>query len=172
MKKQINPTIKAHLIRGAFYLLLLVAVCAIPFAMAQRNTTKRAAHNAVSKPNLATKFVATRPGFSFRKAQAQVSGAADAVRSHVPAGAKKTQPRVVPRQRIPGGIDCDTAPNLVIHDDGIIEDGFSGSPGAGVTEVRFADKFTPTTYPNSFTSVCLDFVTLAGGPANYNIDVV
>ena len=42
MKKQINPTIKAHLIRGAFYLLLLVAVCAIPFALAQRNTLKRA----------------------------------------------------------------------------------------------------------------------------------
>ena len=41
MKKQINPTIKAHLIRGAFYLLLLLAVCAIPFALAQRNTTKR-----------------------------------------------------------------------------------------------------------------------------------
>jgi hypothetical protein len=35
MKKQINPTIKAHLIRGAFYLLLLIAVCAIPFALAQ-----------------------------------------------------------------------------------------------------------------------------------------
>src|SRR6266496_2166457 len=29
MKKQINPTIKAHLIRSAFYLLLLVAVCGI-----------------------------------------------------------------------------------------------------------------------------------------------
>src|SRR6516162_3291264 len=41
MKKQINPTIKAHLIRGAFYLLLLLAVCAIPFALAQRNATKR-----------------------------------------------------------------------------------------------------------------------------------
>ena len=41
MKKQINPTIKAHLIRGAFYLLLLVAVCAIPFALAQRNSTGR-----------------------------------------------------------------------------------------------------------------------------------
>jgi hypothetical protein len=43
MKKQINPAIKAHLIRGAFYLLLLVAVCAIPFALAQsrsRGTTK------------------------------------------------------------------------------------------------------------------------------------
>jgi hypothetical protein len=41
MKKQINPTIKAHLIRGAFYLLLLIAVCAIPFALAQRNAIKR-----------------------------------------------------------------------------------------------------------------------------------
>src|ERR1700741_4522554 len=45
MKKQINPTIKAHLIRGAFYLLLLLAVCAIPFALAQsrsRGTTTAA----------------------------------------------------------------------------------------------------------------------------------
>ena len=37
MKKQNNPNIKAHLLRGAFYLLLLVAFCAIPFALAQRN---------------------------------------------------------------------------------------------------------------------------------------
>jgi len=37
MKKQINPTIKAHLIRSAFILLSLLAVCAIPFALAQRN---------------------------------------------------------------------------------------------------------------------------------------
>jgi N-acetylneuraminic acid mutarotase len=43
MKKQINPTIKAHLIRGACYVLLLLAVCVIPFALAQRNTTKRSA---------------------------------------------------------------------------------------------------------------------------------
>src|SRR6266513_4749208 len=41
MKKQINPTIKAHLVRGAFYVLLLVAVCVIPFALAQRNATKQ-----------------------------------------------------------------------------------------------------------------------------------
>ena len=47
MKKQINPTIKAHLIRGAFYLLLLLAVCAIPFALAQRNTVKQG----VAKPS-------------------------------------------------------------------------------------------------------------------------
>ena len=38
MKKQINPTIKAHLIRSGFYVLLLLAVCVIPFALAQRNT--------------------------------------------------------------------------------------------------------------------------------------
>jgi hypothetical protein len=44
VKKQINPNIKAHLVRGAFYLLLLMAICAIPFALAQshsRGTTKR-----------------------------------------------------------------------------------------------------------------------------------
>ena len=52
MKKQINPTIKAHLIRGAFYLLLLLAVCAIPFALAQsrnRGTTKRTVINPAAK---------------------------------------------------------------------------------------------------------------------------
>ena len=50
MKKQINPTIKAHLLRGALYLLLLVAVCAIPFALAQRNGKR-----SVSSPALAGK---------------------------------------------------------------------------------------------------------------------
>ena len=44
MKKQNNLTINAHLVRGAFYLLLLLAVCAIPFVLAQpgsRVTTKQ-----------------------------------------------------------------------------------------------------------------------------------
>src|SRR5947209_8459842 len=44
MKKQINPSIKAHLLRSAFILLALVAVSAIPFALAQsrsRGTAKR-----------------------------------------------------------------------------------------------------------------------------------
>src|SRR5215208_6997458 len=48
MKKQINPTIKAHLIRGAFYLLLLVTVCAIPFALAQRNMKQKSAAGKMS----------------------------------------------------------------------------------------------------------------------------
>jgi len=46
MKKQINPKIKAHLIRSASYLLLLIAICAIPFALAQRNLNKRTAMRA------------------------------------------------------------------------------------------------------------------------------
>src|SRR5215472_11406572 len=54
MKKQINPTIKAHLIRSAFYLLLLLAVCAIPFALAQRNATKRSTAKPVTKPSAVT----------------------------------------------------------------------------------------------------------------------
>jgi hypothetical protein len=48
MKKQINPTIKAHLIRSAFYLLLLLGVLAIPFALAQsrsRGTTRQSVAN-------------------------------------------------------------------------------------------------------------------------------
>ena len=49
MKKQINPTIKAYLVRSGFYLLLLLAVCAIPFALAQRNTTKQSAAKLAAK---------------------------------------------------------------------------------------------------------------------------
>jgi hypothetical protein len=43
MKKQINPNIRAQLLRGAFYLLLLLAVCVIPFALGQRTTGERSA---------------------------------------------------------------------------------------------------------------------------------
>jgi len=41
MKKQNNPIIEAHLVRGAFFLFLLLAVCVIPFALAQRGIGKR-----------------------------------------------------------------------------------------------------------------------------------
>src|SRR5438093_9646192 len=55
MKKQINPTIKAHLLRSAFYLLLLLAVCAIPFALAQsrgRGTAKQSVAKPSNQPNV------------------------------------------------------------------------------------------------------------------------
>ena len=60
MKKQINPTIKAHLIRGAFYLLLLVTVCAIPFALAQRNSKQHAAAVKTSDQVVSRKRCASR----------------------------------------------------------------------------------------------------------------
>ncbi len=41
MKKQISSNVKAHLLRGAFYLLLLVTVAVIPFALGQRAATKQ-----------------------------------------------------------------------------------------------------------------------------------
>ena len=37
MKKQVNPNVNAHLIRGALYLLLLLAVSVIPMALSQRS---------------------------------------------------------------------------------------------------------------------------------------
>ena len=55
MKKQINPTIKAHLIRSAFYLLLLVAVCAIPFALAQRNKLNSTRHQSAANKSASSR---------------------------------------------------------------------------------------------------------------------
>ena len=52
MKKQINPTIKAHLIRSAFYLLLLLGVCAIPFALAQRNAARQSITKPAAQPSV------------------------------------------------------------------------------------------------------------------------
>ena len=176
MKKQINPTIKAHLIRGAFYLLLLLAVCAIPFALAQKNAAKQSVAKQAINPNVPANMynpqVANRadgavsdqplPNIS-QTDQSQLSK--DSVLNHLgdQPGKQAQAPWFFPNYQ-PSGIDCNTAPNIVIHDDGTIENGYSGSPGAGVTEVRFADKFTPTSYPKTYSSVCLDFVTLAGGP--------
>lgn len=48
MKKQINPSIKAHLLRSALILLSLLAICAIPFALAQRNAAKPSVINSTS----------------------------------------------------------------------------------------------------------------------------
>ena len=74
MKKQINPTIKAHLIRGAFYLILLVAVCAIPFALAARNPAAGKISRTVSNPNSA-RIPALAPASAFRAPAAKLPNA-------------------------------------------------------------------------------------------------
>jgi len=189
MKKQINPTIKAHLIRGAFYLLLLLAVCAIPFALAQRNASKQSAQMSNGTATMKVAGASTQGAapaslagrtHRFDTSQAQFvpfdfrpNVAVDSVLNHVqlqPARTTKSHTLVRPRQT--EGIDCNNEPGIVIQDDGTLENGYSGNPAAGVTEVRVVDKFTPTSYPASYSSVCLDFVTVSGGPPTYNIDVV
>jgi hypothetical protein len=45
VKAQIGPAIKAHLVRGAFYLLLLLAICVIPFSLGQRQATEPSLKN-------------------------------------------------------------------------------------------------------------------------------
>jgi Kelch motif len=71
MKKQINSTIKAHIVRSAFYMLLLLGVCVIPFALAQsrsRGTIRRSAANASGaqsiNPSLLSYDIRPRPPVS------------------------------------------------------------------------------------------------------------
>ncbi len=54
MKKQINPSIKAHLLWSALILLALLAVCAIPFALAQRNSVKQSEQSQKAPPAFQT----------------------------------------------------------------------------------------------------------------------
>ena len=155
MNKQ-PSTVSTYLLPRAF-LIRLAVVIVMPLALGQTSS-----HG--SKPSWATgrpRMRRPRPGV-----------AADSVLDHVrsqPAGQPQSHPVPLPNQI--DGIDCDSAPGIVIHDDGGIENGYSGNP-ALVSEVRFADKFTPSSYPASYSSVCLDFVILPGGPATYPIDVV
>src|ERR1051325_12033005 len=69
MKKQINLNIRAHLIRGGFYLPLLLGVCSIPSALAQRTKAKgrRSAHTIT-----VTNTTASGPG-SLRQALADAT---------------------------------------------------------------------------------------------------
>jgi hypothetical protein len=87
MKTHDNAAIKAHLIRGAFYLLLLIAVCAIPFALAQRNATKRGVANPASNANMAVKFAAASPASGGAQAT-KLSGAHSKVASQSNAGSR------------------------------------------------------------------------------------
>ena len=86
MKKQINPTIKAHLIRSAFYLLLLVAVCAIPFALAQsrsRGTSKQSLAKPNAPANMYNPQVANRAdGAVSDQPLPNISGTGPSQRSH------------------------------------------------------------------------------------------
>ena len=104
MKKQINPTIKAHLVRSGFYLLLLLAVCAIPFALAQRNTTKR---SMAPQPGVTAKMYvsAFAPATSIAAAAQsqvrQISGNDQSQLPKVSSGHTGVRLSIVPQPKLP-----------------------------------------------------------------------
>src|SRR6267378_4677599 len=62
MKKS-NPTIKAQIVRSAFYVLLLLGICAIPFALAQRSFNGRTTPVMPSKQTQRTLSFADRVAY-------------------------------------------------------------------------------------------------------------
>jgi hypothetical protein len=131
-----------------------------PFALGQRR------HREFSKRTLT--FPSSLPE---QQKKQQVQTTADSVRNrHQAPTSKQAEPPPSPSvQGVPSGIDCDNAPGIVIHDDGTIENGYSGGPG--IMSI-WADKFTPATYPATYTSVCLAFNRLCPGPTSYSVEVV
>src|SRR5436190_1858487 len=71
----------------------------------------------------------------------------------------------------PGTINCDTQAGIIIHDDNTEENGYSGN-ATTIATFNAVDKFTPTTYPSTFTSVCAAFITIAGTPTTLNYSVI
>lgn len=73
-----------------------------------------------------------------------------------------TAPVVASSNVVPAGVECGVSvPGIIVHDDGVPENGYSGNP-ATVSSFVGVDKFTPSGYPGTFTSVCTSFVTNAG----------
>ena len=65
--------------------------------------------------------------------------------------------------------NCDPSdPDVVIHDDGVAENGYGWNPTANVG--RLADKFEPAAYPATITSVCFAFITNAG-VTSFNFEI-
>ena len=161
MKKQRKHSVNAYVLRGAFVLLTLaLALCVAPFAPGQRT------HREFGKGTLA--FPRSLLERQQPKNQ-QVQTTPDSVKNRHQSPKQAEPPPAPPVQGVPSGIDCDNAPGIVIHDDGTVETGYQSSPGIlGI----FADKFTPASYPSTYTSVCLAFNRLCGGPTSERVEVV
>src|SRR3954468_17554382 len=149
MKKQINPTIKAHLIRGAFYLLLLVAVCAIPFALAQRNMKQNAAAAKISSRVLSKGTLA--PASAFRAPAAKLPNAKEAGR-HAAVASTTKRPALL--RSLLGNIPLFT----YVIDDGTAEDSIGLT--AGGTFVA-CNSFPVTGGNNVITSISIAWGTPA-----------
>jgi hypothetical protein len=157
MKKQINPTVKAHLIRGAFYLILLVAVCAIPFALAQ-NRSRAAAKQTAAKSNQTLNFAPS--GF---KPTSQLPN--DVIR--VPATSPLLAPASAfraPAQKLPAAKKHSFIRSLLgniplftyVIDDGTAEDSVGLTSGGSFVA---CNEFPVTGGNNVITSISIAFGT-------------
>src|SRR5438093_1549452 len=156
MKKQ-NPSIKAHLLWSALILLSLLAICAIPFALAQsrnRGTTKQSVTQTASKPNAAenTGIANNRPPYSGATgAQAQQPNISRIGQSQAPATSNATG--FAPANTAPYHPPVPAAPNVVLYDQ---INNPAPTPG-GVTSQDFEASF------DTFDSFAADdFVIPAG----------
>jgi hypothetical protein len=160
LEKRAKHPVGASIVRIIFvFLTLALALCVAPFAPGQRT------HREVGERTL------TSPTSLLERAQKeqQLQMTADSAKNRHQSAKQAESPPAAPIQMIPSGIDCDNAPGIVIHDDGTVETGYQSGPGVlGI----FADKFTPASYPSSYTSVCLAFNRLCGGPTSERVEVV
>ena len=161
-EKQVNHSGRANVVRDILVLLALaLAFCVAPFASGQP-TRREFGKRTLTFPH--SLLERQQP----KKQQSQTT--ADSANNRHP---KQAEPGLAPPfQGVPSrtaGIDCDNAPGIVIHDDGTVETGYQSGPGIlGI----FADKFTPASYPSIYTSVCLAFNRLCGGPTSERVEVV
>jgi hypothetical protein len=173
MKKQAKHPVKAYVLRGVFVLLtLMLALWISPFAPAQRRPGESSGTSTFPSSLLKQQQPQNR---HIQTAAASVKDRHLSVAAAVSAALQAPMSQQVGRdptssvQAVPSGIDCDAAPGIVIHDDGTVENGYGGGPGITVI---YADKFTPTTYPSTYTSVCVAFNRLCVGPTSYPIEIV
>src|SRR4029078_13609784 len=161
MKKQISPTLKAHLIRGAFYLILLVAVCAIPFALAQnrsRATAKQSAAKAanpiVNRPTLGFKPTSQLPNDAIR-----VPAASPLV---APASAFRAPAAKLPNAKSRNGILAKLLAHTPLFtymiDDGTAEDSIGLTSGGSFVAVN---SFPVSGGNNVITSISIAWGTPA-----------
>ena len=113
MKKQKKPSIKAHLLWSALILLALLAVCAIPFALAQRQAAKQP----VTKANAAAQAAPPSSGAigatSVQKQAPNISQTGQSQRPTVSSGPAMGVPRtpILPLPKLPATVLYDQLNN-------------------------------------------------------------
>src|SRR6267378_3325230 len=118
MKKQTNPSIKAHLLWSALILLSLLAVCAIPFALAQRQTARQSLPMTPAKAKLAGNVNPAQNAppssgaIGASSAQAQLPNASQTGQSHLSNEATSGPSGVRAIGILPGP----KLPNVVLYD--------------------------------------------------------